>query len=364
MSIDPNKLKFFSFLLFTKLEGAVTSGMVHLGDQLGLYRALAAAAHPLTTSQLAAATGLHERWVREWAYNQASAKLISVTSQTSQPPRLDDDTFFLSPEQTAVLADESHPAFGMGMFHRLPQTMESLKRMPESFRTGVGFNYDSHGPDGAIGIERSFEPWNNANLVPVVLPAVGVVDTLRAGANVADVGCGAGGAVLRMAKEFPKSNIVGYDISQYALARANERLGAAGLTNARFADPQVEPLPTDQSLHFVCTFDCIHDMTHPLAVMKAIRASLRSDGVWLLVDIKAHDTFAMNAEKNPMASLMYGISVLSCMSSAMSSPGGAGLGTLGFSANTAEAMAKDAGFSHFTRLEVDHSINAFYEIRP
>ncbi|MFZ9532868.1 MAG: SAM-dependent methyltransferase, partial [Ilumatobacteraceae bacterium] len=215
MSINADKLKFFSFLLFTKLEGAVTSGMVHLGDQLGLYRALAVAPHPLTTSQLAAATGLHERWVREWAYNQASAKLICVTSQSSQPPHLDDDTFFLSPEQVAVLADESHPAFGMGMFHRLPQTMESLKRIPESFRTGVGFNYDSHGPDGAVGIERSFEPWNNANLIPVVLPAVGVVDTLRTGANVADVGCGAGGAVLRMAKEFPKSNFVGYDISQY-----------------------------------------------------------------------------------------------------------------------------------------------------
>ena len=150
MSINPDKLKFFSFLLFTKLEGAVTSGMVHLGDQLGLYRALAAARAPLTTTQLAAATQLHERWVREWAYNQASAKLISVTSQASQPPQLDDDTFFLSPEQVAVLADESHPAFGMGMFHRLPQTMESLKRMPESFRTGLGFNYYSHGPDGAV----------------------------------------------------------------------------------------------------------------------------------------------------------------------------------------------------------------------
>ena len=364
MSINPDKLKFFSFLLFTKLEGAVTSGMVHLGDQLGLYRAMAVANRPLTTSQLAAATQLHERWVREWAYNQASAKLISVTSQTSQPPQLDDDTFFLSPEQVAVLADESHPAFGMGMFHRLPQTMESLKRMPESFRTGVGFNYDSHGPDGAVGIERSFEPWNNANLIPVVLPAVGVVDMLRAGANVADVGCGAGGAVLRMAKEFPQSNIVGYDISQYALARANERLGAAGFANARFADPQVEPLPADHSLHFVCTFDCIHDMTHPLAVMKAIRASLRNDGVWLLVDIKAHDTFAMNAEKNPMASLMYGISVLSCMSSALSTPDGAGLGTLGLSEMTAESMARTAGFTTFERLDVEHSVNAFYAIRP
>jgi 2-polyprenyl-3-methyl-5-hydroxy-6-metoxy-1,4-benzoquinol methylase len=364
VSINPDKLKFFSFLLFTKLEGAVTSGMVHLGDQLGLYRALAAADQPLTTTQLSAATGLKERWVREWAYNQAAAKLINVSSQPSQPPQLDDDTFFLSPEQAAVLADESHPAFGMGMFHRLPQTMESLKRMPESFRTGIGFNYDSHGPDGAVGIERSFEPWNNANLIPVVLPAVGVVEVLRAGANVADVGCGAGGAVLRMAKEFPVSNIVGYDISHYALERANERLAASGITNARFADPQVEPLPTDNSLHFVSTFDCIHDMTHPLAVMKAIRASLRDDGVWLLVDIKAHDTFAMNAEKNPMASLMYGISVLSCMSSALSAPDGAGLGTLGLSEMTAESMAQTAGFTRFERLEVEHSVNAFYAIRP
>ena len=364
MSIDPDRLKFFSYLLFTKLEGAVTSGMVHLGDQLGLYRAMASARQPLTTAQLAVATGLHERWVREWAYNQASAKLISFSTEPSQTPTLDDDTFFLSPEQVAVLADESHPAFGMGMFHRLPQTMESLKRMPESFRTGIGHNYDSHGPDGAVGIERSFEPWNNANLIPVVLPAVGIIDLLRRGANVADVGCGAGGAVLRMAKEFPKSRVVGYDISQFALARARERLADSRLTNARFTDPRTEPLPNDNSLDFVCTFDCIHDMTHPSDVMRAIRASLKPDGVWLLVDIKAHDTFAMNAEKNPMAALMYGISVLSCMSSAMATPDGAGLGTLGLSAMTAETMARTAGFSKFERLSVDHSVNAFYAIRP
>ncbi|MFZ9706481.1 MAG: class I SAM-dependent methyltransferase [Ilumatobacteraceae bacterium] len=365
MSIDPDKLKLFSFILFSKLEGAVTSGMVHLGDRLGLYRALADAKEPLTTTKLAAATGLHERWVREWAYNQASAKLISYSSLRSDPPAIDDDTFFLSPEQRAVLADESHPAFGMGMFHRLPQTMESLKRLPETFRTGIGHDYDSHGPEGAVGIERSFEPWNLANLVPVVLPAIsGLTERLAAGAAVADVGCGAGGAVLRMAREYPASRFVGYDISKYALARADQRLAESALKNARFADPRNEPLPTDRSLHFVCTFDCIHDMTHPAAVMKAIRGSLRDDGVWLLVDIKAHDSFVVNAEKNPMASLMYGVSVMSCLSSAMSAPDGAGLGTLGLSAGTAEAMAKDAGFSSFERLDIEHSVNAFYAIRP
>ena len=365
MSIDPDKLKLFSFLLFSKLEGAVTSGMVHLGDRLGLYRALASASHPLTTAQLATTTGLHERWVREWAYNQAAAKLISFTSQRSNPPQLDDDGFFLTPEQRAVLADESHPAFGMGMFHRLPQTMESLKRLPETFRTGLGHDYDSHGPEGAVGIERSFEPWNLANLIPVVLPAIpGLPERLASGVAVADVGCGAGGAVLRMAREYPKSRFVGYDISKYALARANERLSDSRLINARFVDPRSEPLPSDQSLHFVCTFDCIHDMTHPAAVMHSIRGALRNDGVWLLVDIKAHEGFAMNAEKNPMASLMYGVSVMSCLSSAMSTPDGAGLGTLGLSASTAETMAKAAGFTSFERLAVEHSVNAFYAIRP
>ena len=365
MSIDPDKLKLFSFLLFSKLEGAVTSGMVHLGDRLGLYRALAAAEQPLTTAQLAAVTGLHERWVREWAYNQAAAKLISFSSLRSSPPSIEDDTFFLSPEQRAVLADEAHPAFGMGMFHRLPQTMESLKRLPETFRTGIGHDYDSHGPEGAVGIERSFEPWNLANLIPVVLPALpGLPELLADGASVADVGCGAGGAVLRMAREYPASRFVGYDISTFALARANQRLAEAALPNARFTDPRTEPLPTDHSLHFVSTFDCIHDMTHPASVMQAIRASLRDDGVWLLVDIKAHEGFAMNAEKNPMASLMYGVSVMSCLSSAMSTPDGAGLGTLGLSAGTAETMAKAAGFSRFERLAVEHSVNAFYAIRP
>ena len=364
-TIDPDALKFFSFLLFTKLEGAVTSGMVHLGDHLGIYRALKDAPRPLTTAELAAATGCHERWIREWCYNQASAKLINTSSCPSNPPSIDDDTFYLSPEQAAVLADEQHPAFGMGMFHRLPQTMASLTHMPESFRTGIGRNYDSHGPEGAVGIERSFEPWTNHNLISNVLPQLdGVIETLNGTARVADIGCGAGGAVLLMAKHFPSSSFVGYDISTYALTRATERLHDSGLTNASFADPRDTPLPTDHSIDFITTFDCIHDMTHPAQMMGAIREAISDDGTWLLVDIKAHDTFTLNATKNPMAPLMYGISVLSCMSSAMSAPDGAGLGTLGLSAGTAEEMARAAGFTRFRRLDVDHAVNAFYEIRP
>ncbi len=357
-TIDPDKLKMYSFGLYNQLSGAVTAGMLHLGDRLGLFTALAGFDNPATTQQLADAVGLDERWVREWAYNQAAAKLVEV--DTSVQPEL----FWLSPEAVAVLASPDNAAYGMGMFHRFPQTMGALEQMPESFRTGVGHDYDSHGCEGAVGIERSFEPWNRNHLLPTVLPALdGVVERLEVGANVIDIGCGAGGAVLMMAEAFPNSSFVGYDISERALERANERLADANVANARFVDPRVEPMPSDRSCDFVTTFDCIHDMTHPQEMMHRIREAIADDGTWLLVDIKGRDSFAENVEKNPAAALMYGISVLSCMSSALSEEGGAGLGTLGLPASKARDMSAAAGFTRFEKLRIDHGINAFYEIR-
>ena len=137
-----------------------------------------------------------------------------------------------------------------------------------------------------------------------------------------------------------------------------------GLTNASFADPRDSTLPDDHSVAFVTAFDCVHDMTHPQQMMRWIRSAVAEDGTWLLVDIKSLDTFEQNAGKNPMASLMYGLSVLSCLSSALSEPDGAGLGTLGLSANKAREMAAEAGFTRFRKLDIDHSVNAFYEVRP
>lgn len=358
--LDPNALKMYQFLVFTKLEGAVTAGMIHLGDRLGLYRALADADGPLDCPQLAAATKLHARWVQEWLHNQAAAQLVRVSFGDEG-----EESYSLSTEAKVVLAEENHPAFGMGMFHRLPQTMDSLRELPESFRTGLGRDYDSHGPEGAVGIERSFEPWSRSYLLPVVVPALeGMEERLRSGAKVADIGCGAGGAAIRIAKAFPQSSVTGYDISRHALERAETKKREEGAMNVSFVDPRRDPLPEDESLDLVTAFDCIHDMTHPADVMRAIRRSLKPDGTWLLVDIKALDTFAENVSKNPMASLMYGISVMSCMSSAMSLPDGAGLGTLGLPESKARLMAEEAGFTRFRRLDIEHSLNAFYEVRP
>ncbi len=356
---DPDKLKFFSFGIFSQLSGAVTSGMIHLGDRLGLYKELARHSG-ISTVELAERLNLHERWVREWCSNQVAAKVVIASFVESG-----ETLFSLSPEGCAVLADDTHPAFGMGMFHRLPATMERLSELPSCFQSGLGFDYDAHGHDGAVGIERSFEPWSNAFLVPVVLPAIsGLVERLTTGIRVADIGCGAGSAVLLMASAFPSSEFVGYDISEFALDRARAKALDAGVSNVRFVNPQDEALPSDHSFDFITTFDCLHDMTQPKKMVKSIHNMLNEAGVWLLVDIKALDTLQENVQKNPMAALMYGISVLSCMASALSEADGEGLGTLGLSARRAEEYTRSAGFRSFMQLDVTHSVNAFYEIRP
>ena len=353
--VDPEKLKEYAKGVFGALGGAMTSAMIYAGDRMGLYRALAGAG-PLSAAELAARTGLSERWLREWLQQQGAAGVLEYRG---------DDRFALSPEGEAVLADESHPACGIGFFAHLPQMIAMAERLPECFASGLGLPYDAFGPEGARGIERGIAPWFRALLVPIALPRVsGVVDRLREGARAADVGCGAGVALLEMAKAFPRSEFHGYDISRHALARAEANRVQAGSANASFHDAAADPLPEDGRFALVTCFDCLHDMTDPAGVVRRIRRALAPDGTWLVADIKAHDGYERNVEKNPMAAMMYGTSVLTCMSSALSEPGGAGLGTLGLHPGLLQRMAEDAGFTRFEPLDLGHPVNAFYVIRP
>jgi 2-polyprenyl-3-methyl-5-hydroxy-6-metoxy-1,4-benzoquinol methylase len=353
--IDPERLKEIVERVFGFLGGAVVSGMIHLGDRLGLYRALGAGG-PMSSEELARSTSLHERWVREWLRGQAAAGLVEYRG---------DGRFELGPEAAMALATEDNPFFAAGGFAGLPQMVAVLDRLPEAFRTGRGLPYDVFGREGNRGVERMFAPWFRCALVPVALPQLdGVVGKLEAGAKVADVGCGAGVALVEMAKAYPRSEFHGYEISKHALALAEANRTAAGVPNATFHDATREPLPGDASFDLVTTFDCIHDMAHPEAVIAAIRRAVKPDGTWFIADIKSGRTFEENLRDNPMAGMMYGFSVMSCMSSALSEPGGAGLGTLGFTEEVARRMAAEAGFGRFVRHDFDHPMNAYYEVRP
>ncbi len=354
-NLDPDRLKSFVELVYGQLGGAFVSGMIYLGDRLGLYRALGNDG-AMTSAELAAKTGLHERWVREWLRAQAAAHLIEYRG---------DGRFELSLEGKLTLAEEHSPLFAAGGFHALPQQFAILEKLPDSFRTGIGHPYDAVGREGAIGIERFLAPWFRTFLVPLVLPGLeGVVPKLQAGAKVADIGCGAGVALLEMAKAYPGSDFHGYDISKHALGRADENRKAAAVRNVTFHDAAADPIASDASFDLVTTFDCIHDMTDPAAVMRALRRALKADGTWLIADIKAKPTFEENLERNPMAAMMYSVSVMSCLSSSMSEPNGAGLGTLGFSEAVARNMTTAAGFTRFKKHDFDNPVNAYYEVKP
>lgn len=353
--IDRDKVQKLAEHTMGILSGAVTSGMIYLGDRLGLYKAMDAAG-PLTSDELAAKTGLHERWVREWLEGQATAGLLDYRGERK---------FELSAEAALVFSNERSPAFLAGGFCSLPQQMGVIERLPESFETGLGLPYDAFGPEGARGIERFLAPWFQAHLVPKALPALdGVVPKLEAGAKVADVGCGAGVALLKIAQAYPHTECHGYDISKHALARAEQNKAEAGVANVSFHDANGDSIPDDKSFDFITTFDCLHDMPNPTPVMQAIYRALKPDGTWLIADIHSLPSFEENLEKNPLAPLLYGFSVMCCMSSAMSTPDGEGLGTLGFSEPVARRMIGAAGFTRFAAHDFDNPINAYFEVRP
>ena len=352
-TIDPDELKRYSFNVWGFKQGEMVSLMIHIGDRLGLYQALAGAG-PVTAGELAAKTGLKERWLLEWLRGQAAARLLDSS---------DGERFELSPVGAAVLADEEGSlAFAAGAFSS-PIPPETTDKLVDAFSTGIGLSYEELGPNAAHRTERMLGPWVRQALVPQILPALdGVAEKLTRGAVVADVGCGGGLAIAAMAEAYPNSEFHGYDPSNHAIDRCREKVAEQGLKNLKTFVAGGEALPSEATYDFLITFDCIHDMTRPGEVIAAIRRALKPDGTWLIKDIRSTPDFKQNM-RNPMLAMFYGFSVSACMSSALSEPDGAGLGTLGFNPAVAENMVREAGFSRFRMHDFDDPSNLYYEVR-
>ena len=352
---ERDRLSAFALRVWGYKQGEVVSLMIHLGDRLGLYQAMAGRG-PVTAAGLAADTGLQERWLLEWLRGQAAAGLIGTE---------DGEAFEMSAEAVAVLADSRGSLwFAAGAFAGGAALPEVVERLADAFRSGTGLTYDDLGPAAAQAVERMTEPWTRLALVPLILPAlVGVVDHLNAGALVADVGCGSGVALCTMAAAFPGSRFEGLDPSQHAIDRARRRTAENALENLEFRTAGAKDLPGDNRYDFIMTLDCLHDMPRPTEAAAAIRGAVRPAGTWLIKEIRSGPAWQDNL-RNPVLALMYGLSVTSCLSSGLSEPGGAGLGTLGLHPGLAERMCREAGFSRFVRHDFDDPVNLYYEVRP
>jgi SAM-dependent methyltransferase len=352
--IDADALKRYSFNVWSYKQGEIVSLMIHIGDRLGLYRALDGAG-PVTAAELAARTGLKERWLLEWLRGQTAARLLDYH---------DPDRFELTPVGAAVLADETGSlAFAAGAF-ATPTAPDIVDKLCDAFRTGIGLSYEQLGANAAHRTERMLGPWVRQALVPQIVPALdGVQQKLERGCTVADVGCGSGLALASMAAAFPNSQFHGYDPSSHAIANCQAKVREQKLSNMQVFVASGEALPSVPTYDFVITFDCLHDMTRPAAVIESIRRALKADGTWLIKDIRSNADFKKNM-RNPMLAMFYGFSVSACMSSALSEPGGAGLGTLGFNPDVAERMVRAAGFTRFTLHDFEDPSNLYYEVRP
>ena len=351
-SPDPDLLKEYLLRLWHYKQGETVSLMVHLGDRLGLFAAMAGG-DEITSGELAERSGLSERWVREWLLGQAAAGLIERTPEAR---------FSLSAEGEEVLVEEDALAFSAGAFiggfH--PRRVDEIV---EAFHTGIGVTYHELGEPVARQMDRMNGVWVGPFLVEQVLPCVdGLVEKLEAGGRVAEVGSGGGITIRAMAERFAASTVEGYEPSGVACSRADRRI--ANLPNATIHQAPGEDLPDDARYDLVLALDCMHDVPFPDRIASAVRRSLKDDGVWLIKDVHCSDVYEDNL-KNPMLAMQYGYSLSACLLSSASEEGAAALGTLGFHALEAERTAREAGFTSFRkfRLEDDPTHN-YYEVRP
>lgn len=350
--IDEARLEQFVGQAVGDMAAAISGLLVHVGDQLGLYQAMAGAG-PVTPEALAGKTGTAARYIREWLSNQAAGGYVLY--------RRDDDTFELPAEHAAVLADDQSPAFLGGAFEGIASCYSDHGRFIEVFRTGEGVGWEQHDERLFSGIGRMFGPSYAAHLTTEWIPALdGVESKLRAGASVADVGCGLGTSTLIMANAYPHSTFAGYDYHQPSIDAARKAAAEAGLgRRVRFETASATDFG-DLGFDLICLFDCLHDMGDPVAAARHIRRALAHDGTLLLVEPYAGDSLEENL--TPVGRAFYGFSTVVCTPASLAQPGGVGLGAQAGETRLTEVLTQ-AGFSEVRRA-TDTPFNLVLEARP
>ncbi len=350
--LDEAKVGDFVNRVVGELGATLNAALVVIGDELGLYKALDGAG-PLTPSELAERTGTTERYVREWLNAQAAGGFVDYHPEEKR--------YSLPAEHAVALVDEGSPFFMPGAFQLMTASLRDEPKIREAFRSGAGVGWHEHDHGVFEGCERFFRPGYAAHLVSEWIPALdGVEEKLRAGAHVADIGCGLGASTILMAQAYPESTFTGFDYHDESIEKARERAAEAGVADrVRFEVAPAAGYP-GTGYDLVTAFDCLHDMGDPVGASRHVLASLAQDGTWLVVEPFAGDTVEENI--NPVGRVYYAASTLLCTPSSLSQDVGLALG-----AQAGESRLRDVvtggGFTRFRRA-AETPFNLVLEARP
>jgi 2-polyprenyl-3-methyl-5-hydroxy-6-metoxy-1,4-benzoquinol methylase len=351
-TIDQAKLEAFVGQAVADMGAAISGLLLHIGDRLGLYKAMADAG-PMTSSALAQRTSTTERYVREWLANQAAGGYVRYNPA--------DRTYELPAEQAMVVANEDSPVFLGGAFETIASCYADHNMVVDAFLTGAGVSWREHDERLFSGVVRLFRPSYAAHLVEAWLPALdGVVEKLRAGASVADVGCGVGASTIIMAQAFQRSTFAGFDIHEPSIESARKAAAQAGVNQRAKFEVAAAKEFAGEGYDLVCLFDTLHDMGDPVGAARRIRQALAPDGTLLLVEPNAGD--ALEDNLNPIGRTYYGISTVVCTPGSLAQEVGLGLGAQAGERQLAGVL-REAGFTHVRRA-TETPFNIILEARP
>ena len=346
--LDPAKKDAFAGKMVGILNGAVLALMTSIGRQTGLFEAMAALP-PATSEAIAAAARLDERYVREWLGAMVTGGIVEFDASRR--------TYVLPPEHAAVLT-RAAGARNMARFMQyIPMLAEVEPDVIHSFRSGGGVPYARYPRFQALMAESSGLRFDHL-LLQKVVPLAGLGDALGRGIDVLDVGCGQGHAANLLARAFPRSRFTGYDFSQAGIEAARAEAEALGNGNVSFAVRDVAALGEAERYDLITAFDVIHDQARPHDVLREVSRALRTDGTFLMVDVRASSDLQDNVA-HPLGPFLYGMSTMHCMTVSLAL-GGAGLGTV-WGEQKALAMLREAGFPSVDihRLGPDDPLNNY-----
>jgi len=350
MTVDSAKTEAFAGRLTTMLNEGFLALMASLGHETGLFDAMAELP-PSTSEDIASATGLHERYVREWLGGMVTGRFVDYDPRAK--------TYRLPPEHAACLTRTAGTDNIAAMLQWVGLMGTVEPGIAECFRRGGGLPYSAYERFNRIMADANGRVFDNT-LLQTTLPMVPGIETrLRDGIDVLDLGCGSGHAINLMARAFPNSRFVGVDFSEEGVRTGAEEAASWGLSNARFEVCDAAALPAEWRFDFITSFDSIHDQAKPDVVLAGISRALRDDGTYLMVDIAA-STHLENNLDHPMGPFFYAISTFHCMSVSLAFDG-AGLGTV-WGEEKALAMLADAGFPRVRVKQVEGDVTNNYYI--